>query len=93
MVQPTPGLWDKGGCPPAFDESLATAYAAGEHVAVENLVYECVASVVARCRQAGWEPGTGMFWEEAWSMVGSCGGTSESCLFLLFIGGVSLCCF
>jgi len=49
----------------------------GEHVTVEDLVYECIASIAARCRQAGWEPGQGQFWEEAWTLAGSCGGSIE----------------
>jgi hypothetical protein len=81
---PTPGLWGTSGCPPAFDARLTTAYAVGEHVAAGNLVYECVAFNAAQCRQGGWEPGTGQFWEEAWALLGSCSGTSESCLWVPF---------
>ena len=46
-------------------------------MALDEVVYECVASTSARCNQAGWEPDTGEFWEEAWMVLGSCTGTSE----------------
>eukprot|EP00579_Thalassiosira_antarctica_P008823 CAMPEP_0201902406 /NCGR_PEP_ID=MMETSP0902-20130614/54938_1 /ASSEMBLY_ACC=CAM_ASM_000551 /TAXON_ID=420261 /ORGANISM="Thalassiosira antarctica, Strain CCMP982" /LENGTH=568 /DNA_ID=CAMNT_0048436405 /DNA_START=21 /DNA_END=1728 /DNA_ORIENTATION=- len=72
---PTHALWETIGCPPEFDASLATAYATGEVVALDEVVYECVASTSARCNQAGWEPVTGEYWEEAWMVLGSCTGT------------------
>ena len=68
-------LWEQIGCPPEFD--VNTPYETGETVTFEEVVYECISTFSGRCNQAGWEPAVGQYWEEAWTALGSCMGTSE----------------
>lgn len=77
---PTPALWsqDKSGCPDAFIPG--TSYDAAEQVSVAvstfTAVYECAATPANLfCGQSGYEPGTGLYWDKAWKMLGSCEGT------------------
>ena len=72
---PTFPLWEKEGCPEKFDASLQTPYEKGTVVEVEGVVYECKTSN-GRCHQAGYEPGE-TYGSEAWTLLGSCTGTSE----------------
>lgn len=73
---PTYPKWEKVGCPQEFDESLGTDYDDLETVARDEVVYECKAwPSSARCKQAGYEPGTGEDWGAAWTVLGSCDGT------------------
>ena len=44
---------------------------------LDGEVYECIAAVLFRCNQAGYEPVIGQYWEEAWKVLGRCDGTSE----------------
>ena len=75
-VSPTLGAWEKGGCPREFDDTLATTYGTDEAVARAGTVYGCGVEP-GRCNQAGYEPGTGQEWDTAWTVLGSCTGTSE----------------
>jgi hypothetical protein len=75
-TSPTHPIWEKVGCPEAFDDSLATTYSEAQVVENNGVVYECKPwPQTARCNQNGWQPGTGDFWEEAWVVLGSCEGT------------------
>jgi len=74
----TPAAWSGGGCPYIF--SSGTDYSAEDVVSVEgsafDLVYQCKPSPVdAFCSQSGYEPGTSIHWELAWTLLGSCMGT------------------
>ena len=72
---PSYSLWDKVGCPESFDATLGTSYDTGSTVEYGGNVYECTAEIAARCNQAGWEPGVGKLWTEAWTILGRCDGT------------------
>ena len=74
-TSPTHPIWEKVGCPEAFD--INTSVTMGDVVAVDGVVYECTSAFTGRCNQAGWEPGTGDSWETVWSVLGSCEGTSK----------------
>jgi len=73
-----PDEWDGGpGCPGVF--SSGTDYSADDLVTVEgafNAVYQCKSSPTdAFCSQSGFEPGTSIYGEQAWTSLGSCTGT------------------
>ena len=72
---PTWSLWDKIGCPDAFDQTLGTQYFAGDTVEYNNLVYNCTTND-RRCHQSGYEP-YGALGYENWEVLGRCVGTSE----------------
>lgn len=82
---PTYGPWELGGCPEEFDRSLGTQYMTGDVVESDGVVYECTSTFTGRCYQAGYEPGYGALWVEAWELLGSCSGTSELPLYMVCI--------
>ena len=67
-------LPDEGGCPDEYE--YGEAYVSGDRVSREGLVYECVTgSNGLHCPQAGYEPGEGTAFADAWTVVGTCSGT------------------
>ena len=78
MIAEVPTEWsaENPGCPTAF--STSASYAAGEVVSVSQTdytaVYQCSQdeATALYCGQNGFEPGTGIAWEQAWSELGSC---------------------
>ena len=70
-LAPTSPAWSGVGCPITY--VAGTAYVEGSTVAVDHMVYQC--KVPGWCTQAGYTPGTGTFWLEAWTVKGSCSGT------------------
>ena len=76
---PTFAIWDKGGCPKEFDDSLQTFYEKDDIVSYEDddgntLVYQCTSTAQGRCYQAGYTPGDELF-ADAWTILGRCVGT------------------
>ena len=70
-----PAVEAKSGCPGAY--ATGTAYGPGERVSVagetRSKVYECAAAPSNLfCGQAGYEPGSGLYWDGAWTLVGRC---------------------
>ena len=74
-MSPTYPLWSKIGCPEAFDTTLETPYSGGDTVESDGKVYECKPAFSVRCNQDGWQPGSSLYWAEAWVILGSCSGT------------------
>jgi len=76
---PTPAVWQPdSGCPGAYVSG--TDYEPAEKVSVAGTtyigVYECAAKPNNLfCGQSGYEPGTGEFWDNVWTFLGSCSGT------------------
>ena len=72
-------LTSVGGCPAAF--VAGTAYAAGDRIAVDKLVYACKAWPMSQfCSKSEYKPdpnaATGLdYWKQAWDVVGYCSGT------------------
>ncbi|KAL3782568.1 hypothetical protein ACHAW5_004876 [Stephanodiscus triporus] len=76
---PTHALWASGGCPEAYALNAQVAPGASVSVTTDgvSLVYTCTTDAYSPfCSQAGYEPGTGIHWELAWTLSGSCTGTS-----------------
>ena len=44
-------------------------------------INQCKADFAFRCNEPGWEPGVGLFWDEAWTRVGTCSGHCEKRIF------------
>ena len=81
-TDPAVSLWDESGCPDAY--APGTSYEPAEKVAVAGEVYECAeAPNNLFCGQSGYEPGTGLYWDGAWTLLGPCSGTVEVSLFLV----------
>ncbi|KAL3767361.1 hypothetical protein ACHAW5_003285 [Stephanodiscus triporus] len=75
---PTPALWASGGCPEAYALNAQVAPGASVSVTTDgvSLVYTCTTDGNSSfCAQAGYEPGTGRYWELAWTLSGSCTGS------------------
>jgi len=74
--KPTPPLVTEfgGACPAAF--APGTEYAAGDRVERNGFVFECrgTADIANWCGAEGYEPETGMYWENAWKIMGTCRG-------------------
>lgn len=65
-----------GGCPGEYD--AGEAYVSGDRVSHEGLVYECKSGNLGlHCPQAGYQPGEGTAYSEAWDVIGTCSGTIE----------------
>ena len=70
-LAPTSPAWSGVGCPNAY--VAGTAYIEGSTVAVGTSVYECkVGAASGWCPLAGYMPGTGTAWVQAWTLKGSC---------------------
>jgi hypothetical protein len=70
-LAPTPPEWSGVGCPNAY--VTGGAYVGGSKVAVGTLAYECKAGAASGwCPLAGYTPGTGTAWDQAWTLLGSC---------------------
>ena len=67
-------LPDEGGCPDEYE--AGEDYVSGDRVSRDGLVYECVTGANGlHCPQAGYEPGEGTAFADAWTVVGTCEGT------------------
>ncbi len=65
------------GCSPEYDSSY-TEYEPGDEVSHEGLKYTCrVWPQGLRCNQPGFEPGTSLYWSEAWELVGPCSSADD----------------
>lgn len=86
-------LVDVGGCPESYIAN--SDYEEGDMVENVGLAYRCKDSPAGlNCPQAGYEPGTGVAWENAWSVLGHCEGTmmpttAPSFVTLADVGGCS----
>jgi len=77
-VGATPDNWARGGCPPAF--AAGSDYEEFDVVSVKRSTYtevfECKASPNSLfCGMAGYEPGTSIYWEQAWTSMNACTGS------------------
>lgn len=66
------------GCPDAY--VLGAKVSPGGSVTVTkdgiSLVYTCASGAASGwCPLVGYEPGTGIAWQQAWTLMGSCAGT------------------
>eukprot|EP00584_Thalassiosira_punctigera_P002647 CAMPEP_0172527200 /NCGR_PEP_ID=MMETSP1067-20121228/1937_1 /TAXON_ID=265564 ORGANISM="Thalassiosira punctigera, Strain Tpunct2005C2" /NCGR_SAMPLE_ID=MMETSP1067 /ASSEMBLY_ACC=CAM_ASM_000444 /LENGTH=652 /DNA_ID=CAMNT_0013310885 /DNA_START=110 /DNA_END=2068 /DNA_ORIENTATION=- len=73
-----PVEWNGGGCPKSY--AGGSDYSAGALVSVAktgyNMVYQCAGEPNNLfCGMSGYEPGNSVYWEIAWSSLGSCNGT------------------
>jgi hypothetical protein len=69
---PASALWMREGCPKTWVEG--SNYEAGELVQVDGLVYKCTSVLFANawCGKVDYMPGSGLYWEKAWTRQGSC---------------------
>lgn len=73
-----PNEWESGGCPKAYSGN--SDYNGGDVVSVAKtghiMVYQCAKEPMNLfCAMAGYEPGQGLYTNEAWTALGSCNGT------------------
>ena len=80
--KPTHAAWAGTGCPKAWVSG--GSYEGGELVEVDGVVYQCstaqavnTLSVEANtwCGSTNYKPGDSLYWEQAWTVLGSCDGT------------------
>jgi len=74
---PVPAAWSGEGCPMAFNSG--TNYGPGDVVSVPKtgytLLYQCTTSPnYASCSMSGFEPNTGLYADQAWTVFGTCTG-------------------
>lgn len=66
-----PTMESTTNCPPAFDTN--DVYKAGDEVSVDKIKYKCKPYPYSSwCDNDGYEPGTSLYWDNAWDEIGSC---------------------
>jgi len=75
---PVPAEWSGGGCPKPY--VAGTDYGAGAVVSVAksgySMVYQCLEEPNNQfCGLSSYAPGTDLYWENAWTSLGSCDGS------------------
>ena len=72
---PTPtAMWSGEGCPKAWVSN--GSYKEGELAEVDGVVYQCSTSHASVwCGNMNYKPGDSLYWEESWTVLGSCDGT------------------
>ncbi|KAL7515091.1 hypothetical protein ACHAXN_013049 [Cyclotella atomus] len=70
--KPTYKAWTGAGCPKA--RVAGAFYEPGELAEVDGVAYKCSTAnfVNAWCGNSSYKPGDSLFWEEAWTLLGSC---------------------
>ena len=73
--KPTHAAWSGAGCPKAWVDG--GSYESGEMAEVDGVAYKCsdAAFVNAWCGNSNYKPGDSLYWEQAWTLLGSCDGT------------------
>ena len=73
--KPTHAAWSGAGCPKAWVSG--SWYEGGELAEVDGVVYQCSIdqSVNLWCGSSDYKPGDSLYWEQAWTLLGSCEGT------------------
>lgn len=62
------------GCPPEY--KTGSPYNAEDQVSYDSVVYQCAKEPLNQfCGMSMYEPGKGLYYEEAWEILGSCAGT------------------
>ena len=74
-AKPTHAAWSGAGCPKAW--TSGASYESGELAEVDGVAYQCSeqAFVNAWCGNDNYKPGEGLYWEQSWTLLGSCTGT------------------
>eukprot|EP00804_Cyclotella_cryptica_P027202 CCRYP_017186-RA/>CCRYP_017186-RA protein AED:0.06 eAED:0.06 QI:222/0.5/0.33/1/0.5/0.33/3/309/676 len=73
--KPTYAKWTGSGCPAAWVDGFA--YEGGDLAEVNGNVYKCSTTpfVNAWCGNPSYKPGDSTYWQQAWTLLGSCTGT------------------
>ncbi|KAL7515088.1 hypothetical protein ACHAXN_013046 [Cyclotella atomus] len=73
--KPTHAAWAGAGCPKAWVSGAS--YESGELAEVDGVAYKCSEEnfVNAWCGNSNYKPGDSLYWEQAWTLLGSCSGT------------------
>jgi hypothetical protein len=73
--KPTNAAWAGAGCPKAWVDGAS--YESGEMAEVDGNAYKCSDApfVNAWCGNSLYKPGDSLYWEQAWTLLGSCSGT------------------
>lgn len=71
--KPTYAQWSGKGCPNAWVSGHS--YEGGDHAEINSVVYQCSNTFYAFCGQYNFKPGDSLYWEQAWTLLGSCSGT------------------
>mmetsp|Transcript_20788 Transcript_20788/g.44973 ORF Transcript_20788/g.44973 Transcript_20788/m.44973 type:complete len:597 (-) Transcript_20788:139-1929(-) len=72
---PTHPQWAGAGCPDDWVDG--GDYQPGEKAAINGVAYKCsdVTAVNLWCGNSLYKPGDSLYWENAWTLLGSCDGT------------------
>eukprot|EP00804_Cyclotella_cryptica_P020912 CCRYP_009250-RA/>CCRYP_009250-RA protein AED:0.06 eAED:0.04 QI:0/0/0/0.75/0.66/0.5/4/0/652 len=73
--KPTFAKWSGWGCPNEWVSGRS--YKGGEFAVVDGVVYKCSTTEFVNqwCGQSIYKPGNSLYWEQAWTRLGSCSGT------------------
>ncbi|KAL3790572.1 hypothetical protein HJC23_008778 [Cyclotella cryptica] len=73
--KPTYAKWTGSGCPATWVDGFA--YEGGDLAEVNGNVYKCSTTpfVNAWCGNPSYKPGDSTYWQQAWTLLGSCTGT------------------
>ncbi len=90
--KPTHTKWTGSGCPDPW--VAGSSYEGGEIAEVDGNVYKCSTTPFVNfwCGNPSYKPGDSTYWQEAWTLLGSCTGTigpskSSSYMSLKSVGG------
>jgi len=62
-------------CPPSYDPNAM--YEAADEVSVQGTIYKCKPFPSSGwCDQQGYEPGSSLYWKDAWDVIGTCNGST-----------------
>jgi predicted chitinase len=72
-----PTVDNDDNCPPEFSANIV--YKENDVALVSGLIYKCKPFPASGwCSQPGYEPGTSVYWEDAWDKIGQCSGVSTT---------------